>query len=59
MKAGLFGKWEEIRSCLPEAQHFEPVLENCRIYNRSYRIYRDLYPTLKDTFHSIGQIYAG
>ncbi len=59
MKAGLFEKWEEIRSCLPEAQHFEPDPENCRIYDRSYHIYRNLYPTLKDTFHSIGQIYAG
>ena len=57
MKAGLFQRWEEIRGCLPEAQHFEPDPENCRIYDHSYRIYRELYPTLKDTFDSIGKIY--
>ncbi len=47
---------EAVRVLRVETQSF-PILENIEIYDRVFRVYRDLYGALKNDFDNISQIY--
>ncbi len=58
MAAGLFRDWQEIHRFLDHYRVFEPDPRNHEIYNRSYRIYRDLYRRNRDGFADIRRLYS-
>lgn len=53
MQSGMFKEWEEIQRCLPESQTYGPDPVNVKVYEKSYEIYRDLYPRLQPVFHKL------
>jgi xylulokinase len=53
MQCGMFHDWEEIQKCLPESQLYVPDAEHVKVYDKSYQIYRDLYPRLQPVFHDL------
>ena len=55
--AGLFDKWETIEDFLTEQHIYEPNPENVKIYEKSYKIYRDLYEELKPSFADAQKLY--
>ena len=56
MQAGLFKDWENIQKCLPPSQVYEPDAENVKVYNKTYKVYRELYPKLQTVFHELNEI---
>lgn len=56
MQAGIFKDWKEIIRCLPKSQVYKPNRENVKIYNKTYRIYRELYPTLQPIFQELKDV---
>lgn len=56
MQAGLFKDWEDIQKCLPPSRVYEPDAENVKVYNKTYKVYRELYPKLQTVFHELNEI---
>ena len=57
MSVGVYQDWEEIQKFLTEYQIYEPNPDAVKIYNRSYKIYRDLYKELTQSFVDVQQLY--
>lgn len=55
--AGVFKEWDEIRKFLTDYHIYEPNKREVEIYNRSYKIYRDLYKELTTPFHDVQNLY--
>ncbi len=54
---GVFEDWDEIRKFLTDYHIYEPNLKEVEIYNRSYKIYRDLYNELTTSFQDVQNLY--
>ncbi len=54
---GVYQEWKEIYQFLKEYQIYEPNQEAVKIYNKSYKIYRDLYVKLKPSFDEAYNLY--
>ncbi len=53
--AGVYSSIEEACSAVVKVAGTTPVIkENAETYARSYEVYRNLYPALKDSFHALG-----
>lgn len=57
--AGLFADWNEIHRFLGDYRDFSPVPAHSQIYDKTYRIYRDLYRQLQPSFESLQHVYKG
>jgi len=57
MSIGLYEDWEEIQKFLTDYQVYEPNPEAVAIYNKSYKIYRDLYKELTQSFADVQNLY--
>ena len=57
MGTGVFTSWEQIHAFLTDFQVYTPNPEHVEIYNRSYRIYRDLYEALKPCCQQVQHLY--
>lgn len=55
---GLFEDWQEIQRFLTDRQVYAPDPDSVEIYNKSYRIYRDIYEQLKPSFASLQEVYV-
>jgi xylulokinase len=53
----LFEDWQEIHKFLRDRQIYEPNPDSVKIYNKSYRIYRDIYQQLKPSFAKLQKVY--
>ena len=58
MSAGLYDSWEDIQKYLQKgAKTYLPNPENVGIYDRAYKLYRELYVLLKDSFAEDSRMY--
>lgn len=57
MSIGMFSEWDQIQEFLIEYRVFEPNPEAVKIYNKSYRMYRNLYNQLKPVFADVQNLY--
>ena len=57
MATGVFSSWEQIHDFLTDYRVYTPNPENVPIYNRAYRIYRDLYQALKPCCQQVQKLY--
>ncbi|TJY42240.1 hypothetical protein E5161_09540 [Cohnella pontilimi] len=55
--AGLFTDWNEIHQFLNDYRDFTPIPSHSDVYDKSYQIYRDLYPQLQPSFAAVQQLY--
>lgn len=55
--AGLFQEWQDIRLFLTDSRRYVPSERNVQIYNRAYRIYRELYQQLRGQFDEVQHLY--
>lgn len=56
MQSGIFRNWEDIHKCLPQSQIYEPNEENVIVYNKTYKVYWELYPRLQTVFHELNAV---
>jgi gluconokinase len=47
------GSIQEYPSVTTDLKIFKPQIQNAEVYNRNFRIYRQLYSDLKDTMHQV------
>lgn len=57
MSVGVFSDWEQIHLYLQDYSVYEPNLEATAIYQKSYKIYRNLYLQTKDSCKDIAGLY--
>ena len=57
MASGVFTDWEQIHLFLQDPKVYEPDPKAHAIYNKSYQIYRDLYPETKASCEAIAELY--
>lgn len=57
MSVGMFHKWDEIQNFLTDYRVFEPNPEAVKVYNKSYKIYRNVYQQLRPSFQDIQNLY--
>ncbi|MBS4959778.1 MAG: FGGY-family carbohydrate kinase [Clostridiales bacterium] len=57
-KVGVFQQWDEIHKFLTDYRIYEPNPEAVSIYNKSYKIYRDLYQELRTSFDDVQKLYT-
>jgi xylulokinase len=55
--AGVFENWSDIRLFLTEYRTFTPNPEAVRVYDKAYRIYRELYQALKPINTELTKLY--
>ena len=55
---GVYHEWDDIRMFLKDSQLYVPNEKNVAIYNRAYRIYRDLYCQVSDSFKAVQALYV-
>ena len=55
--AGVFENWSDIRLFLTESRHFTPDPEAVKVYDKAYRIYRELYTSLLPLNAELGSLY--
>jgi sugar (pentulose or hexulose) kinase len=53
----VFTDWSEIHSFLQDPKVYEPDPNAHAIYNKSYQIYRDLYPETKASMEALAKLY--
>ncbi|KIL35785.1 hypothetical protein SD71_10235 [Cohnella kolymensis] len=54
---GMFTDWNKIHSFLDEYRDFSPIPSHSDVYDKSYRIYRDLYKQLQPSFAAVQKLY--
>lgn len=57
MAVGAFNSWEDIHLFLQDYRTYSPDSESAKIYERSYKIYRDLYERTKDICIESANLY--
>lgn len=57
MSVGVFSEWSDIRRFLTDFKIYHPNPEAVSIYNKSYQIYRALYPQLSESFAAVQRLY--
>ena len=57
MAVGVFSHWEEIRGFLTDYRNYTPNPEAAAIYDKAYKIYRGLYPALREANRKLGTLY--
>ena len=57
MAAGVFGSWEQIHLFLQDYRTYTPNPEAAKVYQKSYRIYRDLYLQTKESCKELAELY--
>ena len=57
MAVGAFDSWEDIHLFLQDYRTYSPDSESAKIYERSYKIYRDLYERTKDICIESANLY--
>lgn len=57
MASGLFSEWSEIRGFLNDYRDYSPIPSHSDVYDKSYKIYRDLYRQLQPSFESVQHLY--
>ncbi len=57
MSVNVFQDWSDIQMFLKDSKIYTPNHENVKIYERSYKIYRDLYMQLRDSFDALQALY--
>ena len=55
--ADIFGSWDQIHLFLQDHRTYRPDPESTAVYQKSYRIYRDLYEQTKGICGSIADLY--
>ena len=58
MASGAFSEWQEIHKFLDAFRLYEPIPENQKIYKKSYKIYRNLYTRLMESFKELQSLYV-
>ncbi len=58
LTTGLFEDYGEIRDWIRYSAPIRPDLETKGVYDRYYRLYRDLYPRLRDSLHALAELAA-
>lgn len=58
MRTGVFNDWEQIRTFLGGGKVYYPNPENVKIYDKSYKIYRNLYKNLKISCKEVQNLYT-
>lgn len=58
MSAGLFSEWSEIQKFLTDYRVFEPNPDAMEIYDKSYKIYRNIYQQLRPSFEDVRNLYV-
>ena len=57
MAAGIFSDWKDILLFLTDYQIYEPNQEAVKVYNKAYKVYRELYPALQDACRDLRSLY--
>lgn len=57
MAANVFGSWDQIHLFLQDCRTYRPDPEAAAVYQKSYRIYRDLYERTKGICGDIADLY--
>ncbi|MBQ7153042.1 MAG: FGGY-family carbohydrate kinase [Clostridia bacterium] len=57
MASGMFDSWEQIHLFLQDYRVFTPNPEAAKIYEKSYKIYRDLYRQTKPSCDAVARLY--
>ena len=57
MTAGVFTDWEQIHLFLRDCQVYEPNPEATAVYDKAYRVYRDLYEQTRASCDAIAKLY--
>ncbi len=57
MASGAFRSWDEIHLFLQDYRLYEPDPEAVKIYDKAYRIYRNLYLQTKDSCRDLTKLY--
>lgn len=53
LAVGLWKKWDVVRRWMGQGQYLAPNEESHKIYTRYYKVYRALYPALKDFYQDL------
>ena len=57
MAVGVFSRWGEIRGFLTDYRSYAPDPGAAAVYDRAYKVYRDLYPALRAANRALGTLY--
>lgn len=57
LAVGIYTDWSQICDFLEEKTVFQPIEKNQTIYERSYRLYRELYKQTKPNLAAVQQLY--
>ncbi len=57
MTAGMFNDWSEIHSFLQDFRKYTPNPDASKIYEKSYKVYRNLYEQTKDSSKALSKLY--
>lgn len=58
MASGAFGAWEDVRLFLGEKRIYQPNAANVPIYDKAYKIYRELYVQLRGCCKDLSRLYS-
>lgn len=58
MTSGMFSDWEEIHGFLQDFRKYTPNPNSAKIYEKSYKIYRNLYEQTKGLCTDISELYV-
>ena len=57
MTVGAFSSWDGIHAFLTEYRTFTPNPDAVKVYEKSYRIYRNLYEQTKESCAAVADLY--
>jgi xylulokinase len=57
MAVGVFEDFQQINKFLTESKIYQPVKENVDVYNKAYRLYRQIYPQMQSAFVGLETLY--
>ena len=57
MTSGMFGSWDEIHKFLQDFKKYTPNPDAAKVYEKSYKIYRNLYEQTKESCKDISKLY--
>ena len=55
---GVFADWGDIEKCIQVSSVTRPSMENHQRYQALFKIYREIYEKLKDTYPGLARITA-